>query len=847
MTRALLARGALVAALSLALSPLCARAARSGDDDRTLAPYFTVHGERGTDALPLKSVETRIDVAGVIAHVKVRQTWANEGERPLEATYVFPGSTRAAVFAMRMKVGERVLEAEIQERDQARKTFAQARDEGRTASLLEQQRPNVFTMDVTNVMPGDRIEVELDYTELLVPEEGVYELVYPQVVGPRFSHDDEEAREAWLQNPYLAAGGDGETRAFPWQWKLDVSLSAGMGIAEVGSPSHALSPRFTSKSSLALHLEQTDNDAGGDRDFVLRYRLRERAIETGLLLYRGKEEGENHFLLLVEPPKRVPLEEVPPREVIFLVDTSGSMHGYPLDTTKALFARLAKDLRPEDRFNILFFSGGSFLLAPESLRATRDNLEKAERVLSWQQGAGATQLDLALDRALSLPRHSDAVSRTFLVITDGYVSFEKRLFTKVRDRLSDANLFAFGIGTSVNRHLIEGLARAGLGEPFVVLSPDEADQEAARFARVVSRPALSSVKVRFEGFDAYDIEPGAVPDLFAERPLVVFGKYKGPASGRVVITGHTGRGRFSRAIDVDDSKEKKEHRALRYLWARERIKNLSDFHEPSDDVVKEVTALGLRYHLVTPYTSFVAVDEVARNTERDLEHVEQPLPLPQGVSARAVGSGAVYHKKTVIDLSDVTIEGELTKPEGLYLQNRKKTKPKSLIPLRDNFRAQMDAALGDAAGVVGLGTRGTGVGGLGTRGVGAGGGGYGKGSAGLSYPMLLSRSGSSLDGHVMGSADSGTIKRIIQRARAQFRQVYERALKRDPTLSGKVVIKLVIGPDGAVKEATISESTLKDARLEKELLRVLSRLKFPASPGGEDVSVSYPFVFKADG
>jgi Ca-activated chloride channel family protein len=610
-------------------------AAEEAPLERTLSPYFLVEGgDPSVDRFPLESTHVAVAVSGVIADVTVTQAYRNDGARPLNARYVFPASTRAAVSGMRMTLRDQVIEAQIQERKEAQRTFERARASGRNASLLEQQRPNVFQMSVANVTPGERIEVSFRYTELLVPSEGRYEFVFPTVVGPRYGASEERpaAEERWIASPTLAEGAPP-----PAPFALEGVLAAGLPIQAAGSPTHALVERFEGPALYRFELDGAEA-LGADRDFVLHYRLAGDAIQSGLSLYDAGDE--KFFLLLVEPPARVSPAAMPPRELVFVVDVSGSMHGFPLDTAKQLLRRLAATLRPVDRFNVLLFSGGSRLLAPQSLPATRENVAAALAVIDGEQGGGGTELLPALERALALSP-ARGVSRSFLIVTDGYVGADAEAMRHVAQHLGEANVFAFGIGSSVNRHLIEGLARAGLGEAFVVTQPAEAEEVAAAFADYVSTPVLADVTVAFDGFGAYDVEPRAIPDLLAERPLVVFGKYRGPAAGAIHVGGLTGAGAFASAFDVASVAPHDENRALVELWARSRVAALSDFGfgEPAEAARAGIRALGLRYGLLTRETSFVAVARRTVNPGGEAADVTQPLPLPRGISASAVGVG----------------------------------------------------------------------------------------------------------------------------------------------------------------------------------------------------------------
>jgi len=627
----------LLAALLLALTPGISSfaSAPEPDTDKTLSPYFLVKGgESSGDIMPLKSTDVDVKIAGVIADVRVTQVYGNAGGKPLEAVYVFPGSTRAAVYGVEMTIGDRVLKAQVQPRAEARRTYETAKSEGKSTSLLEQQRPNVFQMNVANVLPGDTVKVELRYTELLVPDAGEYQFLFPTVVGPRYSNQlaaGAPDTDKWVANPYLAKG-----ERSPATFAMAVDLVAGMPLQGVQCATHAVKPEFRDASQAAVRLDGSD-PLGNDRDFILKYRLADAKIESGLLLSNGGKE--NFFLLTVQPPKRVAPAEMPAREYIFVVDVSGSMSGFPLTVSKALIKEMLASLRPQDSFNVLLFSGGSTLLAPKSLPGTPENLANAVRVIDSQHGGGGTELLPVLQQALALPAQ-EATARSIVVITDGFVDVETKAFELIRTNLHRANLFAFGIGSSVNRFLIEGMARAGQGEPFIVTRPDEAEAEARRLREYISAPVLTHVAVDFGGFDTYDLEPASIPDVLAERPVVLFGKWKGAADGKITLRGKSGTGEYVQTIPVAGATTVQSTNALGHLWARSRIATLSDYNQlrADDERVKEVTNLGMTYNLLTAYTSLLAVDQIVRNAAGSADLVKQPLPLPKGVENSAVGA-----------------------------------------------------------------------------------------------------------------------------------------------------------------------------------------------------------------
>lgn len=637
--------------------------AQSGEGaEKTLSPYFLVKSsaEGSSEQFPLKATKSDINIAGTIADVHVTQVYKNEGTQNIEAIYVFPGSTRAAVYAMQMTIGDRLIKAKIKEKEEAKAAYETAKKEGKSASLLEEHRPNVFKMNVANILPGDEIKVELSYTETVVPTEGVYEFTYPTVVGPRYSNQkaDSPKVETWVANPYLT-----EKKEPNYTFDLKVGINAGMALKDLATPTHKTSIQYDGAQSANIALDKSESN-GGNRDFVLRYRLAGESIESGLLLYKG--ETENFFLATVQPPKQVQSANILPREYIFVVDVSGSMYGFPLDTSKALLRDLIKSLRETDRFNVLLFSGGSSVLAPQPIAATQENVDLAVRLIESQRGGGGTEILPALKQTFAMTR-DEAYSRSVVVITDGYVMVEPEVFDMIRKNLNDTNVFAFGIGSGVNRHLIEGMAHVGGGEPFIVLNPAEAPAKAKAFKRYIESPVLRGINVTYYDFDVYDVEPVSVADVLAERPIQIFGKWRGKPQGRIVVSGKAANGDYVNELNLSDAKVSAQNSALRYLWARERIRFLSDYSELSfgDEKRREVTNLGLTYNLLTPFTSFIAIDEVVRAKNSPLP-VKQPLPLPQGVSNLAVGGVA----PTVPEPETYLLMAVMTLVLGWQLQRR---------------------------------------------------------------------------------------------------------------------------------------------------------------------------------
>ena len=751
------------------------------ETNKTLSPYFFIKSDDpSVDQLPLKSTSADVKVVGVIADVIVTQVYKNEGKKPLEAIYIFPASTRAAVYGMKMTIGKRTIIAKIQERKEARRQYEEAKQQGKSASLLEQQRPNVFQMNVANILPGDVIQVELKYTELLVPTDGVYEFVYPTVVGPRYSNQPAETAlplQKWVENPYFHQG-----ESPPYTFEITASLASGLPIQNVACTSHQVNIQYDGPSQASIKLDPPDK-SGGNRDFILKYQLAGGKVQSGLLLFEG--EKEKFFLLMLQPPKRVTVSQIPPREYIFIVDVSGSMYGFPLDISKKLLKDLIGNLRPTDKFNVLLFSGGSSLMSEQSLPATSENIHRAINLIDRQRGGGGTELLPALKRALSLTR-SEGYSRSVVMATDGYVTVEEEVFDLIRKNLGDANMFTFGIGSSVNRHLLEGMARIGMGEPFVISKPEETREKAEKFRKMIESPVLTKVKVDFGKFDVYDVEPLSIPDVFAERPVIVFGKWRGRPTGEITLNGITSSGPYVNKIDIRKEKPLKSNSALQYLWARHRITLLSDYNFLHQDVgrIKEITQLGLTYNLLTAYTSFVAIDTEVRLVDGQAVTVKQPLPLPEGVSDYALGRGSVA-QKTMSPLAAFR-SMEVDKSQVREKELKDERRASKLVRLK--------VELGEISTTNGL--------------------------------------------------SKETIQKILKQQIPSIELCYQKALEKKPNIQGDVTLQLIIDSKGQVIKVSLVSSKLNNKNLEQCIIQKIKELTFPTPEGTEKVNATVSFNLK---
>lgn len=607
---------------------------------KTESPYIKVLTKGAI--IPLKSTKATVQIVGKIAHVKITQSYHNKSNKVIEAQYVFPLSTKGAVHGMKMIIGNRTTTAKIYEKNAAEKIYNNAMREGKRASKLTQHKPNIFQMNLGNIQPNDEVSIELLYTEMLTPTEGEYQFIFPGVVGPRFS--GEEKVKNSITTSHFSPTGFTPT----FTYNINVNIQSGNIIQYVNSSSHDIKVHYPNALSAELSLSK-NNVNPANRDFILNYTIRASEIEPGLLLYEGKDE--NFFSLMIEPPKKVITEKIPAREYIFIVDVSGSMMGYPIDVTKSLLKNLLGDLKQTDVFNILLFSAENKVFQNSPVYANEENIKKALQFLNGtfsNYGKGTHLLD-ALKKAYQLPRKINTSARTMVVITDGYVTVEKEAFQLIENNLNKANVVSFGIGNGVNRFLIEGMAKVGQSNSFIATSKEEAYKVSKTFKKYISSPLLTQIKLKQNNFEMYDVSPKSIPDVFSDRPIMIYGKYKGTATGCIEISGYQGTTKVIKTIKIKNSSLSSNNKVLKYLWARKKIEQLDDYRTHfGDDVKDQVIALGLAYNLATKYTSFIAIDNEKVSNKGTLKTIEQLLPMTLGVGFSSVGAEAEIKGTTVL-------------------------------------------------------------------------------------------------------------------------------------------------------------------------------------------------------
>jgi len=599
---------------------------------------------------PLKHTDVHGAISGFLARVSVTQIFENSLSTAIEAIYTFPLPQDASVDDMTIQVGGRTIRALIKERREARRIYEKAKNTGHVAALLGQERPNIFSQAISNIMPGEQVTVSISYAETLQYQDGSYEFFFPMVVGPRYipgqptgkqgtgwAPDTDKVPDASKITPPVTPPG---TRA-GHDVSLELAIDAGVPIQEVKSSSHQIDVERPGSSRVDIRLSNKTQIP--NKDFVLKYAVAGQDIGDAVLSQwsTGKSATGGHFTLILQPPARVPESDVTPKELVFVLDTSGSMMGFPITKAASLIDRALDELYPGDTFNLITFSGDTRVVFPEPVFPTAENIRKAREVLRQQRGYGGTEMMKAIRAALEPSDSLDHV-RVVCFVTDGFVGNDLEIIGEIQKH-PNARVFAFGIGSSVNRFLIEGMAKAGRGDSEVVTLNDKADEASHRLYERLRSPLLTDIAIDWHGLPVTDVYPQKLPDLFSGKPLVVSGRYLAPVSGNIRLKGKRAGEEFVREIPVTLTASAAANSILPGFWARRRIDDLmsrdwsgAQSGAMKPELQKEITQLGLDYRLMTQFTSFVAVEDRVVTQNGKPQRVEVPVELPEGVSYEGV-------------------------------------------------------------------------------------------------------------------------------------------------------------------------------------------------------------------
>jgi len=570
---------------------------------------------------------------------------------------------------MLMKVGDREIRGEIKRREEARRIYEAAKRAGHVASLLDQERPNIFTQSVANIMPGENVGITIRYVEVLKFEDGWFEFSFPTVVGPRYIPGAPTSRqpdvplelEGQVVQPDVPEG-TGEPQGTGWSPDTDqvpdasritplvtapdtraghdisisVQIDAGALIRDLESKLHDISARHDGE---VAHVQLKEKATIPNKDFILRYTAASEEIGDAVLVHAS--DLGRFFTLILQPPERVRPEQVTPKEMVFVLDTSGSMRGEPIEKAKQTMFHCLDSLNPRDTFNFITFAGDTHVLFEAPVSATGENVKKAQAFLATREGGGGTEMMKAIRTALE-PSDSQEHLRIVCFMTDGFVGNDMAIIDEIQ-RHSNARIFSFGIGQSVNRFLLANMAKAGRGEVDYVTLGTPGEEVAERFYERLRNPVLTDIEIDWGELPVTEIYPQRILDLFSSKPVIIYGQARKAARGEIVLRGKVAGRPFEREIFVALPGREPGHEVLGALWARQKIEHLMNQDwagiqrgSPRTEIKEEIIDLGLRFRLVTQFTSFVAVEWMVITEGGEARTVPVPVAMPEGVTYEGV-------------------------------------------------------------------------------------------------------------------------------------------------------------------------------------------------------------------
>jgi Ca-activated chloride channel family protein len=616
--------------------------------------------KNGYEIATRMNTDATMKISGLVARVSVRQVFRNDGNEWVEGVYVFPLPDTAAVDHLRMHIGERFIEGEIREKEQAKKEYEQARQEGKKASLVEQQRANLFTTSVANIGPGESVTIEIEYLETLKYDGGVFSLRFPVTITPRYipgsalpdrkgsgwSPDTTRVDDASLITPPVV------TRAKDHRLALDIDLNAGMPLEVIASRYHPVTISSIQGGPGRYKVKLDDANTPMDHDFELIWKPVADSLPRASV-FTETIDNQPYLLLMMVPPNDLAVATPRiARETIFIIDTSGSMHGVSIEQARKSLLLALDGLRPEDRFDVIQFNSETHALFGVSVPASQANLARARDYVRNLAANGGTEMRPALQLALGLPAIENHL-RQIIFITDGSVGNEQELFELIEAGLGNSRLFTVGIGSAPNGWFMRKAAEAGHGSYTLISALHEIDEKMGRLFRKIENPQLTDVAIQWPSGVQVEAYPHTVADLYAGEPVIVKAKSSSEfrKGSTIIVSGNLVTGRWGSELAVDASQDSP---GIAAVWARARIEDLLDGirrEADPDGARSAVIETAMRHHLVSRFTSLVAVDKTpSRPKGAGLSNEQVPNLLPYGQSQNAIfgfpatATGAGLHR-----------------------------------------------------------------------------------------------------------------------------------------------------------------------------------------------------------
>ena len=761
-----------------------------------------------TEKLELPLTHTSVDakVSGFLASVEVTQFFNNPMEETIEAVYVFPLPQNAAVDDMLMKIGDRTIKGVMKKRDEAREMYERAKAQGQTASLLEQERPNIFTQSIANILPGDSIQITIHYMQVLKYDYGQYEFVFPMVVGPRFIPGNTSGRsgEGWADDTDRVPDASRITPPVltPTQRSghdidLTLSVDAGVPIHKMRSVSHQIEMKREGKSKVEVTI--ASNDTIPNKDFIFRYNVAGDKPETAMLTHHGENGG--FFMLLVQPKANYALDEITPKEMIFVVDCSGSMSGQPIKRAKDAMKQCITGMNPKDSFQIIRFSESASAFSPKPLPNTPENITRALGFIEALQGQGGTHMLEGIKAALDYP-HDPERMRIVFFMTDGYIGNENEILSAINKKLGNARLFSFGVGSSVNRFLLERMAEVGRGTVQYVRQDEDTKEAVTRFYERISKPYLTDISIDWNGLKVVDVYPQRIPDLFSAQPVIIHGRYKSAGKASITINGLIAGKKVKLPVNVELPTHEPAHKVLSTLWARTKIKDLMDqmYRGEKDDLVKEVTDIALKYKIISKYTSFVAVEEQIRREGDKIIKVVIPVEIPDGVEYEGVfGEQAAGFSKS---------------SSGYPMSSMAAVAPKARARVQPKF-ADISISREEECDEEKV----------------------------ITVPRVEVRIDQVM---VIGEIEEAEIIKKLKKFTLKIKAAFLKEVQVRSAQSGHIVVWCEVSGNGKIRDLKLKMNTVNSKSIEKQLVNLVKQTSFPAPRDGAKAFVTISFAFDAE-
>ncbi len=591
---------------------------------------------------PLPNLDTKVDIKidGMVASVTVNQMFTNNSDKPIEAVYVFPLPNEAAVYEMKMVIGNRIIEGVLKERQEAKMVYAKAKAEGKRASLTEQERPNIFTNSVANIMPGDKIVVRLKYVEKVDYDDGVFSLRFPTTVGPRYipgktitgysgtgySFDTDQVPDASRITPPIVRPGQRSGNNI----SINVELDAGLELDKIFSSSHKIKKVKKGKGKYSVSLK--NGPTIPNCDFIFEYCVSQ-SSKPQAALFMSPDGKDNSFMLMAVPPTIQVSTKRQSKELVLVIDRSGSMDGPRMEQAKQGVLNAINRLHHDDYFNIIEFDDTSSMYNNRSVLATRENIASARVWVNFISARGGTEMQPALRKAFALPEAGKSM-KIVTLITDGYVGNETSLYKLIHNHLGKARLFTISIGSAPNSALLEKICTQGRGSFVYIDSENEVSSKMDKLFSYLENPALTDLK--FSCIGTQELMPDPIPDLFGTQPVVIFGKLTNKNMQTATLSGKIGDDYFKQNI-VIDPKSGSTSEGITKLWAHEKLKIMTnDFDLGIKDLRQQIIDTSIKYSILTKLTAFVAVEDIIVNSDGSPVKSVVPNELPKDMNYESI-------------------------------------------------------------------------------------------------------------------------------------------------------------------------------------------------------------------